>query len=230
MSRPFRNRRDAGRKLAARLAQYAGRTDVIALGLPRGGIPVAFEVAQALGAPLDAFLVRKLGLPGHEEQAIGAIASGGVRVLNEELVRTLNVPASMIELIEERERLELRRRERVYRGSRSAPDVSGRTVLLIDDGLATGATMQAAVAALRQQQPAWIVGAVPVASPDVCQEMATHVDEMVCVETPDHFYAVGLWYREFGPTSDEEVCSLLRRAQETPPGQLFTYPADQHFA
>jgi erythromycin esterase-like protein/adenine/guanine phosphoribosyltransferase-like PRPP-binding protein len=212
------------------LAQYAGRSDVIALGLPRGGIPVAFEVAETLGIPLDVLLVRKLGMPGHEETAIGAIASGGVRVLDEELVRALNIPASNIAMIEEREQHELRRRERVYRGSRSVPDVSGRTVLLIDDGLATGATMQAAVAALRQQQPALIVGAVPVASAEVSEEMAKHVDEMVCVETPDPFYAVGLWYNDFGPTSDEEVCALLRQAQETLPAQLLPFPTEQRLA
>lgn len=214
MNLPFLDRRDAGRHLAAELGAYANRSDVIVLGLPRGGIPVAAEVANALGAPLDAFLVRKLGVPGHEELAMGAIASGGARVLNDDLVRDLHISKSAIAAVEAIEQSELQRRERLYRGNRGAPAVAGKAVILVDDGLATGSSMRAAVAALRQLEPAWIVGAVPVASAEVCQEMRAHVDEMICAATPEPFYAVGLWYQEFGPTSDQEVCDLLRASQE----------------
>ena len=210
----FRDRADAGRQLAADLREYAGRDDVIVLGLPRGGIPVAYEVARALDVPLDIFLVRKLGVPGHEELAMGAIASGGLRVLNEPLVEELRISEAVINAVEARERQEMRRRDRLYRGSRPAPDVSGKTVIIVDDGLATGATFRAAALALRQLDPAWIVGAVPVASADICHALEADVDEMICAETPEPFFAVGLWYDEFGPTSDEEVTDLLRRAQE----------------
>jgi erythromycin esterase-like protein/predicted phosphoribosyltransferase len=220
MTVPFRDRRDAGRQLAARLSHYSGGADVVVLGLPRGGIPVAYEVAVALDAPLDAFLVRKLGVPGHEEFAMGAIASGGIRVLNEDVVAELNISEDAIRAVEAGEFRELKRRERIYRGSGQAPQVAGKTVILVDDGLATGSTMRVAVKALRQLNPAWIVGAVPVASSDVCREMSKHFDEMICEETPSPFYAVGLWYNEFGPTSDLEVCELLRRSQESRAARL----------
>jgi putative phosphoribosyl transferase len=205
----FRDRKDAGRRLAAALSQYARRPDVLVLGLPRGGVPVAYEVARALDAPLDVFLVRKLGVPGHEELAMGAIATGGVRVLNEQVVEGLRIPGPMIEAAAQREQRELERRERLYRGDRSAPDVRGRTVILIDDGLATGATMRAAAAALQQQQPARLIIAVPVAASSTCDEFRAEVDEIICAMTPEPFLAVGLWYDDFSPTSDDEVRDLL---------------------
>jgi putative phosphoribosyl transferase len=208
----FRDRTDAGRQLADKLAAYADRSDVLVLGLPRGGVPVAFEVARSLRAPLDVFLVRKLGLPGHEELAMGAIATGGVRVLNEDVVRTLNVPEDVIDAVASEEQQELARREHVYRDDHPAPAVQGRTVILIDDGLATGSTMRAAVAALRQQQPARVVVAVPVAAPEICAEFEGEADEIVCAQTPQPFYAVGLWYDDFTQTTDEEVRDLLQRA------------------
>jgi predicted phosphoribosyltransferase len=209
----FENREHAGRVLAERLRKYAGRDDVLVLALPRGGVPVAFEVAQALRAPLDLFLVRKLGVPGHEELAMGAIASGGVRVLNHEVVDSLGIPSSAIERTAASEERELKRREQAYRGSRPAPEVEGRTVILIDDGLATGSSMRAAVAALTQQKPARIVVAVPVAAPSTCEEFRAEVDEIVCATTPEPFLAVGRWYHDFAQTSDEEVRLLLDRAQ-----------------
>jgi putative phosphoribosyl transferase len=208
----FRDRKDAGHRLAARLAAYASRPDVVVLALPRGGLPVAYEVAHALGAPLDVFLVRKLGMPGHEEFAIGAIASGGVLVLNEETVRDYGVRRDQVEAIVDAEKQELERRERSYRGDRPFPDLAGRTVILIDDGLATGSTMRAAVAALRQERPARVIVAVPTAPPETCDEMRAIVDEMICLITPEPFYAVGLWYEDFSQTSDEEVRELLERA------------------
>jgi erythromycin esterase-like protein/predicted phosphoribosyltransferase len=211
---PFQNRRDAGRQLAADLAQFRDRPDVVVLGLPRGGIPVAATVAEALHAPLDALLVRKLGVPGHEELAMGAVASGGLRVLNEDTIRDLRIPSDVIDAVEGIERRELARRERLYRGSKAPPDVAGKTVILVDDGLATGSTMRAAALALRDANPARIVGAVPVASRTVCDAMRDVVDEMVCAETPEPFYAVGLWYNDFGQTSDEEVRELLARADQ----------------
>jgi predicted phosphoribosyltransferase len=210
----FRDRTEAGRVLADKLMKYANRPDVLVLALPRGGVPVAFEVAQALNAPLDVFLVRKLGLPGHEELAMGAIASGGVRVLNDDVVRALNIPDEVIDEVAAEEQRELERRERMYRGDRPPPDVRGRTVILIDDGLATGSTMRAAVAALRQLGPSRIVVAVPVAAPETCQELQDEVDETICARTPDPFYAVGLWYHDFSQTTDEEVHDLLARAAE----------------
>jgi predicted phosphoribosyltransferase len=182
------------------------------LALPRGGVPVAFEVAEALHAPLDIFLVRKLGVPGHEELAMGAIATGGVRVLNEDVVGYLNINDEVIERVAAREQRELERRERVYRGGRAAPDVRGRTVILVDDGLATGSTMRAAAAALRLQRPARIIVAVPVAAPQTCDEFRTEVDEIVCAATPEPFRGVGLWYEDFSQTTDEEVRELLARA------------------
>src|SRR5437763_9767321 len=210
--RPFRDRTEAGRLLAAKLTAYANRPDVIVLALPRGGVPVAYEVARALNAPLDVFLVRKLGVPGYEELAMGAIATGGVRVLNDQLVGGLRIPDYIVDEVAASEQQELTRRESLYRGDRPAPDVRGRTVILVDDGLATGATMLAAVKALRQQQPARIVVAVPTASPETCAELKTEVDDVICATTPDPFYAVGLWYEDFSQTTDEEVRELLARS------------------
>jgi predicted phosphoribosyltransferase len=208
----FHDRADAGRVLARRLSRYANRPDVLVLALPRGGVPVAHEAARALNAPLDVFLVRKLGVPGQEELAMGAIATGGVRVLNEDVVRTLQIPDEVIDSVAEAQWRELERRERSYRDDRPLPDVCGRTVILIDDGLATGSTMRAAVAALRRQRPARIVVAVPVASASTCEDLRNEVDEVVCSQTPDPFYAVGSWYEDFTQTSDAEVHALLEQA------------------
>jgi predicted phosphoribosyltransferase len=208
----FRDRIEAGKRLAEQLTDYADRADVLVLALPRGGVPVAFEVAEALRAPLDIFLVRKLGVPGHEELAMGAIATGGVRVLNEDVVDNLRIPGEVIDAVAADELRELERRERAYRGDRPAPDVRGKTVILVDDGLATGSTMRAAAAALRQQQPARIVVAVPVSAPQTCDEYKMGVDEIICAVTPEPFQAVGLWYEDFSQTTDEEVRELLARA------------------
>jgi erythromycin esterase-like protein/predicted phosphoribosyltransferase len=205
----FRDRQDAGRVLAEKLAAYANRPDVLVLALPRGGVPVAYEVARALGAPLDVFVVRKLGVPGYEELAMGAVATGGVRVLNDQLIQRLGIPDHVIDAVTARERQELARRERLYRDGRPPPDISGRTVILVDDGLATGATMQAAIEALRQQNPARIVVAVPTASPDTCEEMKAKADDVICAITPEPFEAVGRWYQDFSQTTDEEVSALL---------------------
>ncbi len=208
----FRDRRDAGRKLAQQLTDYVGRNDVIVLALPRGGVPVAYEVALALHAPLDIFIVRKLGLPGYEEVAIGAIASGSVRVLNEEIVRYLNIPMTLIDGVARRELRELERRAGAYRGNRPPPDVKGRTVILIDDGLATGASMRAAVTGLRAHSPAHIVIAVPTAAPETCESFKSEVDRIVCFTTPEPFYGVSRWYENFSQTTDEEVKLLLEEA------------------
>ena len=208
----FHDRAEAGRVLAADLAKYSGRNDVIVLALPRGGVPVAYEVARALGAPLDVFLVRKLGLPGHEELAMGAIASGGVRLINEDVVDAYDVTDAEIEAVALAEQTELERRERAYRDGRSLPALGDRTVILVDDGLATGATMRAAVLAVRQESPARIVVAVPVAAAETCGEFRTIVDDIVCAETPAPFYAVGLWYEDFAQTTDDEVHDLLTAA------------------
>jgi predicted phosphoribosyltransferase len=207
----FRNRTDAGRQLAEKLAAYANRPDVLVLALPRGGVPVAFEVARAFGAPLDVFLVRKLGVPGYEELAMGAVATGGVRVLNDEIVRGLGISEHEIDAVVARELRELSRRDRLYRGDRPPSDVAGRTVILVDDGLATGATMRAAIAAVRQQQPARIVIAVPTASPDTCEALKAEADDVVCAMTPEPFLAVGHWYEDFTQTTDDEVRELLAR-------------------
>lgn len=208
----FRDRRDAGRKLAQALAHYAGRPDVTIFALPRGGIPVAYEVALALNAPLDIFIVRKLGLPGREELAIGAIGSGGIRVLNDDIIRILNIPQEVINIVAQRELQELQRREHIYRGDRTAPGVRDRTVILIDDGLATGASMRAAVAGMRARQPARIVIAVPTAAREMCDAFQFAVDEMVCVITPEPFDGVGKWYEVFAQVDDEEVRELLEAA------------------
>ena len=213
MLRPFRDRNEAGRLLATKLAAYANRPDVVVLALPRGGVPVAYEVAVALGAPLDVFLVRKLGVPGYEELAMGAVATGGVRVLNDQVVDRLRVPSYVIDAVAAREQQELTQRERLYRGGRPPPSVRGRTVILVDDGLATGATMHAAVKALRQQQPARIVVAVPTAATETCDELKAEADEVICAITPDPFHAVGRWYEDFSQTTDEEVRDLLARSQ-----------------
>ncbi|HEY3197373.1 MAG TPA: phosphoribosyltransferase [Nitrospirales bacterium] len=209
MSALFQNRREAGRALAAMLNEYAHRKDVLVLALPRGGVPVAFELATALKAPLDLFVVRKLGVPGHEELAMGAIATGGVRVLNEDVVQSLGIPQAVIDAATAEEQKELQRREQLYRSGRAAPEVQGRTIILVDDGLATGSTMRAAVAALRQQGPARIVVAVPVGAPSTCDEFRADVDQIVCGFTPEPFFGVGQWYEDFSQTSDDEVRELL---------------------
>ncbi|HEX2081400.1 MAG TPA: phosphoribosyltransferase family protein [Longimicrobium sp.] len=214
----FRDRTHAGRVLAADLREYAGRGDVLVLGLPRGGVPVAFQVAQALDAPLDVFIVRKLGVPGHEELAMGAIATGGVRVLNDAVVQALRIPDRVIDAVAAREQQELERRERAYRDGRPAPGVSGRTVILVDDGLATGATMRAAAQALRMQGPARLIIAVPVAAGQTCDEFRGEVDDVVCTATPEPFYGVGMWYEDFSQTSDAEVHDLLARAKRADEG------------
>jgi len=208
----YRDRTDAGKRLATLLTAYANRPDVLVLALPRGGVPVAFEVAKALRAPLDFFLVRKLGAPGQKELAMGAIATGGVRVLNEDVVEYLQIPDNVIDEIAADELQELERREHAYRGNRPAPDVRGKTVILVDDGLATGSTMRAAAAALRQQKPARIIIAVPVSAPQTCDEYRMGVDEIVCDVTPEPFHAVGQWYKDFSQTTDEEVSNLLEKA------------------
>jgi putative phosphoribosyl transferase len=208
----FQNRRDAGRRLAAELRQYAHRPDVIVLALPRGGVPVGFEIAAALRAPLDVFVVRKLGLPWQEELAMGALASGGVRVLNEELIRVAHVSDDDIRRVTLAEQAELERRERRYRGNRPFPDMTGKTVILVDDGLATGSTMRAAITALRKEQPARVIVAVPVAAPETCDAFRDIADEIICAETPEPFQAVGLWYEDFSPTTDDEVHELLEHA------------------
>lgn len=213
MERPFLDRSHAGRVLAGRLAAYAGRPDLIVLTLPRGGAPVGFEIARELGAPLDVFLVRKLGVPGHEELAMGAIATGGVRVLNDDVVRMLAISDSAIDQVTDAEARELARREREYRDDLPPPDVQGCTVILVDDGLATGSTMRAAIAALRAQGPAKIVVAVPVAAPEVCDAFRPLVDEVICAVTPEPFHAVGLWYDDFSPTTDAEVREVLTRSR-----------------
>jgi putative phosphoribosyl transferase len=213
----FLDRIDAGRQLAAKLKGYAGRADVVVLALPRGGVPVAFEVAKSLRVPLDVFLVRKLGVPGHEELAMGAIATGNVRVLNDNVVKMLSIPASVIEAVAQKEGRELERRERLYRGKRPPTDVRGKTVILIDDGLATGSTMRAALAALRRLEPARRVVAVPVGAIETCAEFQNEADEAICARTPEPFYAVGVWYGDFSATTDEEIQELLEQARKEAP-------------
>jgi predicted phosphoribosyltransferase len=205
----YRNRQEAGRALAERLGAYRGRTDVLVLALPRGGVPVAFEIARVLEAPLDVFVVRKLGVPGQSELAMGAIASGGVRVLNDDVVAALGVSDRDVERVTARELEELARREAAYRGQRADPVVAGRVIILVDDGLATGATMRAAVAALRAQSPARIVVAVPVGARDTVREMAAICDELICPLTPQGFTAVGEWYDDFLETTDDDVRTLV---------------------
>ena len=212
MERAFANRAEAGQLLAQKLINYRGRDDVIVLGLPRGGVPVAYEVARALSVPLDVFVVRKLGVPGFEELAVGAIASGGVRVVNEDVARALPNAEQILEAVTARERQEVERREHSYRDGRPPPELSGKTVILIDDGLATGATMRAAVKALRQREVARIVVAAPVGAPETCRELAHDANEIVCATAPEYFQAVGQYYDDFAQTTDEEVRDLLSRA------------------
>ena len=205
----FRNRAEAGRFLAHELERYAGRDDLVVLALPRGGVPVGSALAQALRAPLDLFVVRKLGVPGHEELAMGAIAHGGLVILDQDLVRQLGIPEAAIRRVIAREQRELERREAAYRGDREPPSLEGKTLILVDDGLATGATMRAAALAGREQNPARVIVAVPVASPQTCEAFRGDVDEIVCALTPEPFYAVGVWYDDFSQTTDEEVRELL---------------------
>jgi predicted phosphoribosyltransferase len=211
--RLFPNRREAGRALAEQLTTYAGRTDLAVLGLPRGGVPVAFEVARALHAPLDVFVVRKLGVPGYAELAMGAIASGGVRVLNDEVVAGFGISKGTIDEVARREQVELERREHAYRDGREGLPLEGRTVFLVDDGLATGSTMRAAVSAVRKHKPARVIVAVPVGATDTVRMLRGDADEVVCLATPEPFDAVGLWYEDFSQTEDDEVRRLLAEAR-----------------
>ncbi|WP_292463185.1 phosphoribosyltransferase [Methanolobus sp.] len=208
----FSDRIDAGQKLAERLSKYSGNRDLLVLALPRGGVPVAFEVAKKLGAQLDVFIVRKLGVPGHEEFAMGAIASGGIRVLNMDVVRSLGISDDTIAAVAAAEQVELERREQLYRKGKEEPRIEGRTVILVDDGLATGATMNATVKAVRTQKPAHLIVAVPTAAKDTCEGFEEEVDEAICLTTPEPFYGVGAWYVDFSQTSDKEVCNLLEEA------------------
>jgi putative phosphoribosyl transferase len=213
--RRFRDRPEAGRLLASQLVRYVSRPNLLILALPRGGVPVAFEIARALHAPLEIFLVQKLGVPGQEELAMGAVASGNVRVLQSDVVGAFGIPQSVIEAVTAEEIRELARRERAFRGDRPNPQVRGRDIILVDDGLATGSTMHAAVTALKQQDPERIVVAVPVASSEACDEFKSEVDEVICLRTPASFYAVGLWYETFPQLTDEEVRQFLRKADES---------------
>jgi len=213
METRYHDRFEAGRVLATKLTAYAHRQDVLLLALPRGGVPVASEVAKALHTSLDVFVVRKLGVPGREELAMGALASGGIEVLNEEVVDTWHIPEQVINTVAEQELQEIHRREQLYRDDRPRLAVGGRTVVLIDDGLATGATMRAAVKAVRQQHPARLIVAVPVAAPSACEAFQTEVDEVICVKTPEPFYGVGYWYEHFSQTTDQEVHDLLAQAE-----------------
>jgi putative phosphoribosyl transferase len=214
MNKLFHDRTEAGRRVAEMLGDYARRADVLILALPRGGVPVAFEVAKALNAPLDIFVVRKLGLPSNEELAMGALASGNIRVLNKEVVRSFGVGARIIEAVAEKEQAELERRERLYRGDSPPPEVGGKTILLVDDGIATGSTVRAAIAALRQREPARIVVGVPVAPASTCEALRADADEVVCAKTPEPFYAVGQWYKVFDQTTDEQVRELFERSKK----------------
>ena len=210
--RPFSDRREAGRELATRLPPVRA-DEVVVLALPRGGVPVAYEIARALGAPLDVFLVRKLGTPGHPELAMGAIASGGIRVLNDEVVQHLNIPPELIDAVAEREQVELERREAEYRHGAPLPSLRNRTVILVDDGLATGSTMKAAVEAVKHEQPARVIVAVPVGAPETCRALTTIADEVICARMPSPFSAVGQWYRDFTQTTDHEVTDLLEKGR-----------------
>ena len=224
--RAFEDRRDAGRQLADRFERYIGQRDVIVLGLPRGGVPVAYEIARRIGAPLDVLIVRKLGVPGHPEVAMGAIASGGIRVVDQPIADALGVSAKAFESIEQRERAELERRERTFRSGQAPLDVAGKTVVLVDDGLATGASMIAAIEALRTRQPKRVVAAVPVAPRETCAALRERTDEMICLLTPTHMTAVGLWYEDFEQTTDLEVHELLAAAARELPAR--TARAAQH--
>lgn len=213
----YQDRFDAGQQLAAHLHAYVRRRNVLVLALPRGGVPVAFVVARALHAPLDVLLVRKLGVPGQEELALGAIASGNIRILNDEVVQARQLSPQIIEQVEQQERHKLARYEQRYRGDRPPLDLRDRTVILVDDGLATGASMRAAVQVVRRQQPARLIVAVPVADPSVCEALRQEVDEVICVRTPAPLYSISSWYRDFAQTSDQEVQSLLAQAEQAPP-------------
>jgi len=224
----FLDRVDAGRRLADSLIGYAGRSDVVVLALPRGGVPVAYEVARKLRVPLDVFLVRKLGVPGHQELAMGAIAEGGVEVLNDDVIHDLGIPQKVVQQVAVRERIELDRRDSLYRGGRSLAIVRGQIVILIDDGLATGSTMQAAVTALRRLGPSRIVVAVPVGVRDTCERLRRFADEVVCLIAPEPFQAVGLWYEEFTQTTDDEAKRLLTPAETLEPAiSLLHHNADE---
>jgi len=207
----FRDRADAGRRLAARLVGRPDLADAVVLALPRGGVPVGREIADALGADLDVMVVRKLGVPGHEELAMGAIASGGVRIMNDEVLSMLYIPEADVERVVAREQAELERRERAYRGVRPAARVRGRVAILVDDGVATGSTIRAAIAALRRQEPARIIVAIPVAPPDVCEMLQKEADEVICLLTPEPFGAISLWYDDFAQLRDDDVRVLLHR-------------------
>jgi putative phosphoribosyl transferase len=221
----FASRREAGRELAAHLRSYADRNDVIVLGAPRGGVPVASEVAKALGVPLDVFVLRKLGVPGHEELAFGAIASGGVRIIDPSIVQASGLTAGDIERVTWTEKQELDRRERAYRAGRAPLDVRGRTVILVDDGMATGSSIRAAIRALRQMQPAAVVVAAPVAPGATCIRLRPEVDELVCLATPEPFYGVGQFYADFSEVSDDEVNNLLERAWDREKGRDHDFEA-----
>lgn len=214
----FRNRAEAGAVLARKLERYRDMPGVLVLGLPRGGVPVAEAVATALNAPLDILLVRKLGVPGQEELAMGAIASNGIQILNDSVIQYMGIPESVLEAVTKREAEEIRRREQAYRGVRPAADIPGKTVIVVDDGLATGSTMKAAIAALRRQEPAKIIVAVPTASPETCEELKSEADEIVCAITPEPFYAVGFSYEDFEQTTDAEVRALIQSASKRSPG------------
>jgi putative phosphoribosyl transferase len=214
-SQQFGDRAEAGKLLASELVHYAGHPKLLILALPRGGVPVAFEIAQALRAPLDVFLVRKLGVPGQEELAMGAVASGNVRILQSDVLEAFGISHSALEAATLQEMNEIARRERLYRGDRPSPQVRDRTIILVDDGLATGSTMRAAIAALKQQHPERITVAVPVAAREACAEFESEVDEIICLRTPTSFQAVGLWYQRFPQLTDEEVCELLKKAGES---------------
>jgi putative phosphoribosyl transferase len=210
----FQDRSHAGRLLAEKLVHYAGRKDVLVLALPRGGVAVGFEIARTLRVPLDVFVVRKLGVPGHEELAMGAVASGGIRVLQQNVIHALGISQQMIEVVTDRELEELARRELAYRGVRSAPVVAGRAVILVDDGLATGSTMHAAVQALKRLAPARMVMAVPIGAPEICEQFRDKVDEIVCLETPEDLDGIGLWYEDFSQLNDDDVRGFLRRVEQ----------------
>ncbi len=208
----FSNRAEAGKMLAEALSDYIGRSDIFVLALPRGGVPVAYEVARKLAAPLDLWLVRKLGVPGQEELALGALAGKNIRVLNDDIISLLNIDQSAIDIVIAREQAELERRNRLYRQNRPPPDIEGKTAIIIDDGLATGATMRAAIASLRQAGAAQIIAAVPVGASSTCRKIEQEADELVCLHAPEPFYGVGQWYTDFSQTSDEEVLALLTSA------------------
>lgn len=214
----FRDRHDAGRQLAQRFDRFIGHPDVVVLGLPRGGVPVAYEIATRIAAPLDVLVVRKLGVPGHEEYAMGAIASGGIRVVDQRTVKHLGISREAFREVEDRERAELERRERTFRAGRPPLDVTGKTAIVVDDGLATGASMAAALDALRTRKPVRLIAAVPISPPDACQSMRARADDMVCLVTPEPMHAVGLWYEDFTQTSDAEVRDLLTAAARRAPG------------